>query len=111
MINDLIAPTADPRLSFGGNRTSGYGRTRGREGLLEMTRLKSTVIRRRGPLFHLREPSSLDSKVLETYVKMRHGEGLLRRVAAVWNAIFAISRERIRARIRSLTGSRESAKP
>lgn len=36
-INDLIVPTADPRLPFGGSGDSGFGVTRGVEGLLGMT--------------------------------------------------------------------------
>ncbi|NVN05244.1 aldehyde dehydrogenase family protein [Asaia spathodeae] len=51
-INDLIAPTADPRLPFGGARASGYGMTRGREGLLSITRAVSVSTRRSGA-FHL----------------------------------------------------------
>ncbi|MFO1065754.1 MAG: aldehyde dehydrogenase family protein [Pirellulales bacterium] len=39
-IDDIVVPTADPRVSFGGRRDSGYGMTRGLEGLREMTRLK-----------------------------------------------------------------------
>lgn len=41
VVNDLIAPTADPRLPFGGGRRSGFGVTRGAEGLLEMTRVQT----------------------------------------------------------------------
>ena len=37
LINDLIVATADPRLPFGGRGQSGFGSTRGAEGLLEMT--------------------------------------------------------------------------
>ncbi len=47
LINDLIAPTADPRIPFGGRGRSGFGVTRGAEGLLEMTAAK-TILRRRG---------------------------------------------------------------
>jgi acyl-CoA reductase-like NAD-dependent aldehyde dehydrogenase len=43
LINDLIVATADPRVSFGGRKASGFGITRGREGLLEMTALKTVV--------------------------------------------------------------------
>ncbi|HEX2941449.1 MAG TPA: aldehyde dehydrogenase family protein, partial [Rhodopila sp.] len=45
VINDIIVPTADPRLPFGGRRQSGFGVTRGVEGLLEMTVIKSIVVR------------------------------------------------------------------
>ncbi|MEQ9460263.1 MAG: aldehyde dehydrogenase family protein [Phycisphaeraceae bacterium] len=44
-INDLIVPSADPRLPFGGRKLSGFGVTRGAEGLMAMTRQK--VVTRR----------------------------------------------------------------
>jgi acyl-CoA reductase-like NAD-dependent aldehyde dehydrogenase len=47
VINDLILPTADPRLPFGGAGSSGYGVTRGAEGLLALTRPQAVVARRR----------------------------------------------------------------
>ncbi len=37
LINDLIVGTADPRLPFAGRGSSGFGSTRGAQGLLEMT--------------------------------------------------------------------------
>lgn len=46
LINDLIVPTADPRLAFGGRGQSGFGMTRGREGLLEMTVSKTVLLQR-----------------------------------------------------------------
>jgi aldehyde dehydrogenase (NAD+) len=46
LINDVIVSTADPRVSFGGRGRSGFGLTRGPEGLLEMTALQ-TIIRNR----------------------------------------------------------------
>ncbi len=45
-INDLIVPTADPRFPFGGRQQSGFGFTRGSEGLLEMTAVKVIAARR-----------------------------------------------------------------
>ena len=53
-INDLIAPTADPRLPFGGAGASGFGSTRGAEGLLEMTRPQAIIGRRRPRGRHFR---------------------------------------------------------
>ncbi len=46
LINDLIVPTADPRVPFGGRRQSGFGVTRGAEGLLEMTAARTVLVRR-----------------------------------------------------------------
>ena len=46
LINDLIVPTADPRICFSGRRGSGFGATRGAEGLLEMTAAKTVAVRR-----------------------------------------------------------------
>lgn len=47
VVNDLIVPTADPRLPFAAAGASGFGVTRGAEGLLEMTRPQALVSRRR----------------------------------------------------------------
>ncbi|MGC8549519.1 MAG: aldehyde dehydrogenase family protein [Acidobacteriaceae bacterium] len=46
LLNDVIVSTADPRVCFGGRALSGFGVTRGPEGLLEMT-APQTVIRNR----------------------------------------------------------------
>jgi len=56
VVNDMIVPTADPRLPFGGARHSGFGKTRGAEGLLEMTHLKAIVVQHGKRLRHL-EPA------------------------------------------------------
>ncbi len=48
-VNDLIVPTADPRVPFGGRGNSGFGVTRGGEGLLAMTVPVVTGVRR-GPI-------------------------------------------------------------
>lgn len=98
VINDIIAPTADPRLAFGGNGPSGFGRTRGEQGLLEMTRVQSTVVRRKGARFHLQPPTQSDAEVLQTYLQLRHGNGLLKKLRAVWRMMTAIGKERYRLR-------------
>ena len=46
LINDVVVPTADPRLPFGGRDQSGFGVTRGAEGLLEMTAIRTTAVQR-----------------------------------------------------------------
>jgi aldehyde dehydrogenase (NAD+) len=46
LINDLIVPTADPRVPFGGRKSSGFSVTRGIHGLLEMTAPKTISVRR-----------------------------------------------------------------
>jgi acyl-CoA reductase-like NAD-dependent aldehyde dehydrogenase len=44
VINDMIMPTADPRATFGGRGLSGFGRTRGAEGLRQFTALKTILV-------------------------------------------------------------------
>ncbi len=46
LINDIIVPTADPRVPFGGRKGSGFGVTRGAEGLLEMTAVQVVSVRK-----------------------------------------------------------------
>ncbi len=45
-VNDVIVPTADPRVPFTGRKQSGFGATRGAEGLLEMTAPRVVAVRR-----------------------------------------------------------------
>ena len=59
VINDVIVPTADPRVPFGGRRRSGHGVTRGDEGLLAMTQPKVVATRRRFAM-HLRPRDAND---------------------------------------------------
>jgi acyl-CoA reductase-like NAD-dependent aldehyde dehydrogenase len=72
-INDLIVPTADPRLGFGGAHDSGFGTTRGPEGLLEMTRLRTVSIRRpRGFRPHLQPPLAQDAARMAGLIELLH---------------------------------------
>ena len=73
VVNDMIAPTADPRVAFGGRRASGFGTTRGAEGLLEMTQVKSVVTQASGWLPHLDRPIPELAPLLLDFLKFDHG--------------------------------------
>ncbi len=82
-VNDLIVPTADPRLPFGGRGESGFGVTRGPEGLLAMTTTK-VVSHRRGKFApHLKPPTPSDAKILGKAISILHGRTWKERFAAL----------------------------
>jgi acyl-CoA reductase-like NAD-dependent aldehyde dehydrogenase len=104
VINDLIAPTADPRLPFGGTGASGFGSTRGPEGLLEMSRPKVIQIRRDAAPAHLanEQPSVA---LLVALTRLLHGAGFTNRLRAfgslcaeAWRGFFSRARFRERGR-------------
>ncbi len=72
VINDCLMPTADPRLPFGGTGASGFGVTRGPEGLLAMTRPK-VVITQRGARRHLAPAHPGDEEFFMAYLRAAHG--------------------------------------
>jgi aldehyde dehydrogenase (NAD+) len=74
LINDLIVPTADPRMPFGGLKGSGFGTTRGAEGLLEMTFPHVIALRRGRSHSHFEEPGEQDAQLFAAYLRMVHGE-------------------------------------
>lgn len=82
-INDIIVPTADPRMPFGGVRDSGFGVTRGAEGLLEMTYPQAIAVRRARFLPHLDAPHRDDAQLFAAFAKLLHGGGLKTRLAAL----------------------------
>ena len=103
-INDLIAPTADPRIPFGGRGASGYGVTRGAEGLLEMTRTKS-ICRRKGKwLPHFHPPVHGDDQLFLGMLQFLHGARLQQR----WQGLMTMFREGMR-RHRNRSTSSEDA--
>jgi aldehyde dehydrogenase (NAD+) len=83
LINDIIAPTVDPHVPFGGRGASGYGLTRGAEGLLEMTAVKTLLIRRGGVMLHLDPTSNDDEPMFAGLIRTMHGNGF----AARWTAL------------------------
>lgn len=70
--NDCIVPTADPRACFGGTGPSGFGVTRGAEGLLAMT-VPQNVFCNRGPRMHLAPPNRFTQAILSSYCDICHG--------------------------------------
>ncbi len=81
-VNDVIVPTADPRLPFGGRGRSGFGATRGEDGLLEMTAAKAISVRRGRFRPHLHAPRPGDEARFAALVAMLHG-GWRARAAAL----------------------------
>ncbi len=86
-VNDIVVPTADPRVAFGGRGQSGWGLTRGAEGLLDMTRLK-VVCRRRGRWMpHLNPQLSQDPIMLGNLLKLFHASSLSERLGSLINIV------------------------
>ncbi len=93
-INDLIVPTADPRLPFGGRHLSGFGTTRGDQGLLEMTSIKTVSLRRGKFRPHFEPSHSADEAIFRSYIEAAHAAGLGRRVAAAMRLTRALMSRR-----------------
>jgi acyl-CoA reductase-like NAD-dependent aldehyde dehydrogenase len=75
VVNDMIVPTADPRLPFGGLGRSGFGATRGAEGLLEMTAPKAIAVRHAGPMPHLDPAQPGDELFFQQFLLTAHARG------------------------------------
>ena len=92
-VNDLIVPTADPRLPFGGRHRSGFGVTRGEEGLLAMTQPKAISIRSGTFRPHYAPTAANDRELFETSLHASHGHGRMRRLAAWGRLIQQLARK------------------
>ncbi|HKV10032.1 MAG TPA: aldehyde dehydrogenase family protein [Thermoanaerobaculia bacterium] len=92
VVNDVIVPTADPRLPFGGRGESGFGVTRGAEGLLELTVPKVVSIRRGRRLPHLEERHPEDAALFRAYLTLTHGGGLRARLLGLSALLAALAR-------------------
>ena len=93
-INDLIVPTADPRLPFGGRGESGFGVTRGHEGLLSMSVPKVVSTRLGSWLPHAALPAEGDEQLLDGVLQFVHGKNWRRRLAGLRQIVQAILLQR-----------------
>lgn len=82
VVNDLLVPTADPRLSFGGRRQSGYGVTRGAAGLLAMTLPKTIVEQTLDWRPYLDPTTPDDAEFFKNYLAAAHGRNWRSRLRA-----------------------------
>lgn len=89
-LNDVLVPTADPRVSFGGWRASGYGVTRGLEGLREMTKLKVTCERRGRWLPHLSTDAGKVGSLMHGLLLVRHGRSMTQRWSGIRKLMHAM---------------------
>ena len=92
VVNDVIVPTADPRLPFGGRGESGFGVTRGAEGLLELTVPKVIAARRARRLFHLEAPDPQDEDLFLSYLTLAHAGGFGARLRGAASLLRALAR-------------------
>ncbi len=80
VVNDMIVPSADSRVAFSGRKQSGFGATRGSEGLEQMTQLK-VVIRQTGSwLPHLNPDDPQDAELITQLIQTLHSRGLVSRI-------------------------------
>lgn len=93
VVNDVIVPTADPRLPFGGRGRSGFGVTRGAEGLLGMTVVKAIAVRQGRARWHLDEPDFTDQELVRRYIEAVHGAIGKHRWGAWWALLIKLIRK------------------
>jgi acyl-CoA reductase-like NAD-dependent aldehyde dehydrogenase len=90
-INDMIVQTADPRTPFGGRKRSGFGVTRGAEGLLAMTRPKTIFLRKGKFRPHLNALTPDDLDAYSNLLIAMHSRGFTQRLKAFMTAIRHLS--------------------
>lgn len=93
-INDILAPTGAPEVSLTPRGESGFGSTRGAEGLLEMT-TPVCVVRRTGNFLpHLVRSNCEDDQTLNDILVLKHSRSLRAKAAAMVNIVRRPSGER-----------------
>jgi acyl-CoA reductase-like NAD-dependent aldehyde dehydrogenase len=92
-VNDLIVPTADPRAPFGGRGASGFGVTRGEEGLLDMTQPKVVWHKSARRRLHHRAVDAIVARVITALPALCYGKAHTR-----FNALRTLVRDIVRHR-------------
>jgi acyl-CoA reductase-like NAD-dependent aldehyde dehydrogenase len=87
LINDLIVPTADPRVPFGGVAASGFGVTRGAEGLLEMTAVKTLLTRHGSDTRHYEPADETHRAMFDGALRGAHARGWKARLQGIRDAV------------------------
>ncbi len=89
VINDVIAPTGDARLPFGGRNDSGFGVTRGLEGMIAMTQIKAIATRGGRSQFrpHYDLANGMDAAIFMEYIRSVHGKSLRERLGSAMRLI------------------------
>lgn len=89
-VNDVIVPTVHPALPFGGTAASGWGVTRGAEGLLAMT-VPQAVSRRAGRFrpYYDTDPAKQaeQGELLRGFLEADHAPTLAARLRGWWRVI------------------------
>jgi acyl-CoA reductase-like NAD-dependent aldehyde dehydrogenase len=86
LFNDVIVSTADPRASFGGRKRSGFGTTRGREGLLAMTAPHVAIRQRSRSRTPYQPTGAAHEGFFAGYLQAVHARGWRARLAG-WRAM------------------------
>ena len=107
VVNDVIAPSADPRVSFAGWNQSGFGATRGPEGLLQMTRLKVIVEQRKNWRPHLDPQGAPPLNLSRGLLNFTHGLGWRQR----WEGLHQLVRAYFTSRRGELSEPSNQAPP
>ena len=94
VVNDMILPTADPRAAFSGRKQSGFGATRGAEGLREFTALKVMLVQHRRRLRHLEPLPVHAEQVFKTYLSASCATGFGERLRSSLHLLRLLTRKK-----------------
>jgi delta 1-pyrroline-5-carboxylate dehydrogenase len=90
VVNDVIVPTADPRLPFGGRGRSGYGVTRGAEGLLDLTVPEAIAVRHGRWRPHYAPSQPEDASLFQAYITAAHAASWPQRMTGLRRLVWTL---------------------